>query len=86
MGIFVRKEVFERMGGYREIPLMEDMDFSRHLKRHGKVAILPPRMDTAARRWIEEGWLKSSFRSWALQGAWAAGVTPDKLARWYRFK
>lgn len=86
MGIFVRRDVFERMAGYREIPLMEDMDFSKRLKQFGEIVILPQRMNTSARRWTEEGYLFNSFRSWALQSAWALGVSPYTLARFYRFK
>ena len=43
MGIFVRKSIFEEMGGYAEIPLMEDMEFCKQLKKHGKIVILTPR-------------------------------------------
>jgi hypothetical protein len=86
MGIFVRKDTFERMGGFKEIPLMEDMEFSKRLKKAGRIAILPPKMKTSARRWIDEGWVKNSVRSWLLQGAWAIGVSPRSLARWYPFE
>ncbi len=86
MGIFVRANVFWRMGGYKEVPLMEDMDFSRRLKRMGKTTILPLTMRTSARRWRREGWLKNIIRNWLLQIAWAAGVSPNILAKWYRFK
>ncbi len=86
MGIFVRREIFYRMGGYKEIPLMEDMDFSKRLKQHGKIVILPQRTKTSARRWIEEGYILNSLRSWALQSAWVLGASPYALAKWYRFK
>lgn len=86
MGIFVRRDVFEQMGGYAEIPLMKDMDFSQRLKRYGKIVILPQRMKTSARRWIEEGYVLNSLRSWFLQSAWALGASPYILAKFYRFK
>lgn len=86
MGIFVRREIFKQMGGYREIPLMEDMDFSKRLKQFGKIVILSYRMQTSARRWIEEGYILSSLRSWTFQSAWALGVSPFTLAKWYKFK
>lgn len=86
MGIFVRQEIFERMTGYSEIPLMEDMDFSKRLKQYGQIVILPQRINTSARRWIEEGYLFNSLRSWILQSAWAMGASPHLLAKWYRFK
>lgn len=86
MGIFVRREIFERMGGYKEIPLMEDMDFSKRLKQYGKMVILPQRMKTSARRWIKEGYVLNSLRTWLFQSAWALGASPETLARFYKFK
>lgn len=86
MGIFIRRELFVKIGGYKEIPLMEDMDICRRLKKMGRIVILPVVMETSARRWVEEGWAKNSIRSWLLQSAWALGASPTFLARWYRFK
>jgi len=86
MGIFVRRKIFEKMGGYKDIPLMEDMDFSKRLKKHGKIVILPQHMNTSARRWIEEGFVLHSIRSWTFQSIWAFGVSPFFLAKWYKFK
>ena len=86
MGIFVRRDVFEAMGGYLEIPLMEDMDFCHRLRRLGKIVILPQTIQTSARRWIEEGYVKHSIRSWTFQSAWILGVSPYVLAKGYRFK
>ena len=73
------------MGGYKEIPLMEDLDFCLRLKRSGKVVILPFRITTSARRWLEEGIVKNMIRNWILQIAWSCGADPEKLAKWYRF-
>ena len=86
MGIFVRRDIFEAMGGYKQIPLMEDMDFSKRLKNYGKIVILPQRMQTSARRWIEEGYTLNAIRSWTLQSAWSLGASEDLLARFYKFK
>lgn len=85
MGIFVRRDVFQRMNGYLEIPLMEDMDFGRRLRKEGRIAILPQRITTSARRWREEGVAWNMVRNWALQAAWLMGVDPARLARWYSF-
>ncbi|NOZ61363.1 MAG: glycosyltransferase family 2 protein [Calditrichaeota bacterium] len=85
MGIFVRRNVFQRMGGYKEIPLMEDMDFCTRLKKEGKIAILPLRIRTSARRWIEEGIIKNLVRNWMLQIAWKLGASAESLAKWYKF-
>jgi rSAM/selenodomain-associated transferase 2 len=85
MGIFVRRDVFFRIDGFKEIPLMEDLDFCLRLKRSGKVVILPFRITTSARRWLEEGIVKNMLRNWILQIAWSCGADPEKLAKWYRF-
>ena len=53
--IFVRREMFERLGGYRDIALCEDLDLARRLKRAGRVACLRSRVTTSARRWRERG-------------------------------
>ena len=86
MGIFVRREPFDRMGGYEEIPLMEDMDFCRRLKRFGEIVILPQRIDTSARRWFEEGIAKNIVRNWLLQMGWAMGISPYVLDKYYKFR
>ncbi len=85
MGIFVKREVFHGIGGYAEIPLMEDMDLWARLRRSGKVVLLPCRISTSARRWLAEGIMKNTVRNWLLQIAWKLGVSPWTLSRWYRF-
>ena len=85
MGIFVRTNIFRQMGGYADIPLMEDMEFGRRLKRFGRIVILPLRILTSARRWREEGIAKNVFRNWALQLAFSLGVPAQRLIRWYTF-
>ena len=82
MGIFVARNIFEQMGGYKEIPLMEDMDFCKRLKKMGESVILPQRINTSARRWKEEGKVKNLVRNWLLQFGWAVGVQPGILAKW----
>ena len=86
MGMFVRKELFHKMGGYKEIPIVEDMDFCRRLKKFGRIVIIPKRINTSTRRWQEEGVLKNLFRNYLLQIGWTVGVPPHILAKWYKFK
>lgn len=85
MGIFVRREVFNAMGGYSAMPLMEDMDFCRRLKKQGKVVILPQTIKTSARRWVEEGFIRYAVKTRLLQTAWRLGVPAQKLVRFYQF-
>ncbi|UCE04656.1 MAG: hypothetical protein JSW07_13640 [bacterium] len=62
MGICVRRNIFQKMGGYKEIPLMEDMDFCKRFKQYDKIVTLPQKMTSYARRWIEEGYVLNSLR------------------------
>jgi rSAM/selenodomain-associated transferase 2 len=81
--IFVRRSVFEALGGYADIPLMEDVDFTRRLKRHGRVAALKLRVTTSARKWEREGAVRTIVLMWTLRLLYALGVAPARLHRWY---
>ena len=85
MGIFLRRDTFESLGGYAEIPLMEDMEFCRRASRAGRIVILPTRIKTSVRRWRESGILRTTLKMWSLQVAWRLGVSPERLARHYPF-
>jgi rSAM/selenodomain-associated transferase 2 len=82
-GLFVRRAVFESMGGYRELPLFEDVEFVRRLARKGVVVGLPLPLRTSARRWKRDGWLRRSARNVTLVVLYFAGVSPAWLARHY---
>ncbi len=83
--IFLRRDRFRSLGGFREIPLMEDVDLMRRLKRAGgRIAILPARAVTSARRWEREGILFTTLRNWALVTLFLLGADPCRLVRWYR--
>lgn len=81
--IFVRRAVFERIGGFPDIPLMEDIAFSRALKRKGKVACLRSRVITSARRWEIDGVWRTVLRMWTLKLLFLAGISPVRLKRFY---
>jgi rSAM/selenodomain-associated transferase 2 len=81
--IFVRRGVFEAIGGYPEIPLMEDIALSRALRRMGKVACLHSRVVTSARRWETEGVWKTILKMWTLKSLYLLGVSPFRLKRYY---
>jgi rSAM/selenodomain-associated transferase 2 len=84
-GIFVRREVFERLGGYADLPLMEDVDFIRRLKREGEIVLLGEEMTTSPRRWFREGVYYTSLRNLILLSLYFGGVSPQRLAKWYPF-
>jgi rSAM/selenodomain-associated transferase 2 len=81
--IFVRRTVFEAIGGFPDLPLMEDIAFCRALKRMGDVACLRSRVRTSARRWEREGIWQTMLRMWTLKLLYLAGVSPIRLKRYY---
>ncbi len=82
-GIFVARRVFEEMGGYPEIPLMEDVEMSRLLVRRGRTALLPVRITTSARRWESRGPVRTILLMWGLRLAHRLGMSPARCARIY---
>ena len=82
-GIFVRRTVFDALCGYRELPLMEDVDFLRRLRRMGRTVLLPLSITTSARRFQRHGIVRQQLRNGVLLGLYLAGVSPHRLARWY---
>ncbi|MFZ1642645.1 MAG: TIGR04283 family arsenosugar biosynthesis glycosyltransferase [Candidatus Contendobacter sp.] len=82
-GIFVRRDLFERIGGYPAIALMEDIALSRLLKRQGWPVCLRQRLTTSSRRWERDGILRTILLMWRLRLAYFFGADPDQLARIY---
>lgn len=83
--IFVRREAFNQADGFPEIPLMEDIAFSRALKRIGRPACPAARVRTSGRRWEREGVLRTVVRMWGLRLAFFFGADPAILARRYGY-
>jgi rSAM/selenodomain-associated transferase 2 len=81
--IFVRRETFEKIGGYPEIPLMEDVAICRRLKRESRPFCPSRHIVTSSRRWEEKGILKTILLMWRLRLAYAFGADPRDLARSY---
>jgi rSAM/selenodomain-associated transferase 2 len=82
-GLFVTRETFTALGGYRDLPIMEDVEFVRRLVRCGRVVELPLPLGTSARRWQEDGWLRRSLRNLFVLTLYFFGVSPVRLARIY---
>lgn len=78
--IFVRREVFGVLGGFLDLELMEDIEFSHRLKRLGKVACLHSQVVTSARRWQRDGVLRTIGLMWFLRLAYFLGV-PSRLLK-----
>jgi rSAM/selenodomain-associated transferase 2 len=83
--IFVRRAVFEAVGGYPAIPLMEDIALSRALKRLGRPACLTARVTTSGRRWDENGLGRTILLMWRLRLAYYFGADPAGLAARYGY-
>jgi rSAM/selenodomain-associated transferase 2 len=82
--IFIKKEIFKKIKGYREIPLMEDVEFMRRVKKSGcHLCIIPEKVKTSPRRWEKEGVLYCTLRNWTLISLYLSGVNPEKLVKFY---
>jgi rSAM/selenodomain-associated transferase 2 len=82
--IFVRRDVFARLGGYRDIELCEDLDFARRLKLAGRIACPRSRVVTSARRWRDNGIWATVARMWLVRIGFLAGLPPALLERLYK--
>ena len=81
---FVRRSVFEQMSGFPEQPLMEDIEFSRRLKRQGRIACLKETVITSSRRWEQHGIMATVWLMWKLRFLYWFGVSPETLAQMYQ--
>ncbi|NEP06288.1 MAG: glycosyltransferase family 2 protein [Okeania sp. SIO2G4] len=82
-GIFLPTKVFQEIGGFPEIPIMEDFELIRQLKKRGQIAIIPSPVFTSGRRWQKLGILKTTFINQIVIIAYLLGVSPKRLARLY---
>jgi GT2 family glycosyltransferase len=81
--VFVRRKTFRVLGGFAPIPLMEDMEFSRRLRRAGRVAVLDPPLESSHRRHLERGSWRTSLQNGVLIVLYKCGLSPHYLHRWY---
>ncbi len=82
--IFARRSVFEEVGGFREWPLFEDVDFVGRIKRVGNFVVIRSPVTVSARRHLREGVVRTAVRVYLLRLGYWAGVSPFTLARWYQ--
>jgi len=82
--IFITCKAFRQLGGFPEQALMEDIEFSSAAKRLGPPACISEKATTSARRWQQGGVAKTVVSMWLFRGLYWAGVSPDRLAGWYR--
>lgn len=83
--IFVTREAFQQLGGYKEIPLMEDIAFSAAMRKAGPPACLKEKVSTSGRRWEKHGLLRTILLMWWLRLRFHLGASPIDLAREYGY-
>ena len=84
--LFVRHDLFHSVGGFPNLPLMEDIAMSKVLKHHGSPACLRERVRTSARRWERHGVWRTILLMWCLRAAYFFGTDPARLAQHYGYR
>lgn len=82
--IYIKKDFFKKINGFKEIPLMEDVELIRRIKKSGyEMHLIPQKVQTSPRRWEEEGVIYCTLRNWVLITLYSFGVQPAKLVKFY---
>lgn len=82
--IFLKKRFFDQIGGFKDIPIMEDVELMQRVKKTGKkIKFMARKVQTASRRWETEGIIFCTLRNWALITLFLLGVSPEKLKKFY---
>ncbi|MDJ0619053.1 MAG: TIGR04283 family arsenosugar biosynthesis glycosyltransferase [Calothrix sp. MO_192.B10] len=82
--IFLKREVFQAVGGFPELPIMEDFELICKLKRQGRIITLPASVVTSPRRWVKKGVWQTTLINQVVIIAYFLGVSPERIRRWYR--
>jgi rSAM/selenodomain-associated transferase 2 len=82
--IFFKRDYFLRIGGYRPLPIMEDVDLMRRVKKRGdRIHLIGEKVKTSSRRWRKEGLARCTLRNWTIMALYLLGVPPGRLAKHY---
>jgi hypothetical protein len=82
-GIFCSRAAYVRSGGFRDLPICDDLDLVLRLRQAGRFEIRPEKTITSPRRYRESGTLRQVLRNWKVMAGYFAGVRPETLSRWY---
>ncbi|WP_414549756.1 TIGR04283 family arsenosugar biosynthesis glycosyltransferase [Anabaena sp. CCY 0017] len=82
--IFLTTEIFQKIGKFPDLPIMEDFELIRRLKRTGKIAIIPVPVITSARRWLKKGVFYTTLLNQIIITAYFLGISPERIRSWYR--
>jgi rSAM/selenodomain-associated transferase 2 len=85
-GIFLQARVFNEIGGFPDLPIMEDFELIRRLRKRGKISIVSQPIMTSARRWLQKGILKTTLINQLMILGYLVGVSPARLLELYRRK
>ena len=80
----MRRYLFYDLGGYDDVPFLEDVKLVQALRRRGQLLILSDRIQTSARRWLQDGVVYTTLRNNMVMALYFCGVSPATLKRWYR--
>ncbi len=83
-GIFLRRQDFEALGGYAEIPIMEDYELMQRLRKRGKIRLTRQPVQTSARRWQQLGLWRTTWINQKMLLGYHLGIDPEILRQWYR--
>jgi uncharacterized protein len=83
-GIFMRRHIFLTLGGFAELPIMEDAIMMRRARRLGRIVLLPEAVATSGRRWLRHGIIRTTLINQLILFGYGAGICPQYLARFYR--
>jgi rSAM/selenodomain-associated transferase 2 len=83
-GQFCTAQAYRALEGFRPWPIFEDLDFARRLRRHGRLVLIPTPVVTATRRYLRWGLVFTALRNWLLFALYFCGISPYRLARFYR--
>lgn len=82
--IFLKKQFFDHIGGFKDIPIMEDVELMQRVKKTGKkIKFISRRVQTDSRRWEKEGIVYCTLRNWSIRTLYLLGVPPEKLEKFY---
>ncbi|MCG9130769.1 TIGR04283 family arsenosugar biosynthesis glycosyltransferase [Candidatus Poribacteria bacterium] len=83
-GIFLSRADFKKIGGFPEIPILEEMEFSKALRGFGKTTLITPHIHISARRWEKKGVLRTTINNWLITLLYFLKFSPVQLAKLYR--
>ena len=83
-GIFIRRHHFYQIGGFPNVPILEEMEFSRKLRHLGNTTLVEPGIHISSRRWKKNGIVRTTGLNWFITALYSLGVSPFRIARLYR--